>query len=157
MKKNIIFYQPGGKLPIELKPISKTVLDRNFQEFSINFDEHWDSYDFADGMGLAEEFANVFDVNFNSSGKDRLFFKCSFIIINYQPAVEGGLPIYDSRFWSTKTFEGFFFNEFIKTSMIIDIRKIITINGATGSNWRFNRFQSLSISVNTTKDQLILR
>ena len=108
-------------------------------------------------MGLAEEFLNVFDINFNSSGKGKLVFKSSFITIYYQPAVEGGLPIYDSRFWSTKTYEGYFFNEFIKASLISAIRKRIIINGATGNSWRFSRFQFLSISVNTTKNQLILR
>ena len=79
------------------------------------------------------------------------------MIINYQPPVEGGLPIYDSRFWSAKTYEGFYLNDFTKTSLIHDISKRIIINGATGSSWRFNRFQSLSISINTTEDQSILR
>ena len=145
MKKKIFLkhYQQGGSLPIELKPISKTVLDHNFQKFSINFDEYSDSYDFANGMGLAKEFINVFDVKFNSSGDKKLVFKCSFIIINYQPPVEGGLPIYERRFWSTKTYEGFYFNDFIKTSPIHDTLKRIIINGATSSSWRFNRFQYL--------------
>ena len=108
-------------------------------------------------MGLAEEFFNVFDINFNSSGKDKLVFKSSFIIIKYQPAVQGGLPTYDSRFCSTKTYEGYLLNEFIKSSSISDIRKRIISNGATGTSWIFNRFQFLSISVNRTKNQLILR
>ena len=150
-------YQEGGSRPTELKPINKTILDRNFQKFSINFDEHSNSYDFANGMGLAEEFVNVFDKNFNSFGDKKLVLTCSFIIVNYQSPVEDGLPIYDSRFWSTKTYEGFYFNDFIKTSLIYDIRKRIIINGATGSSSKFNRFQSLSISVNATENQGILR
>ena len=47
-------------------------------------------------MGLAEEFVNVFGRKFHTVGDKLLIFKCSFVILNYQPAVEGGLPICDS-------------------------------------------------------------
>ena len=50
-------------------------------------------------------------------------------------------------FGQQKLMKGFFFNEFIKISLIFDIHKRIIINGATGSSWRFNRFQLLSISM----------
>ena len=109
-------------------------------------------------MGLPEEFINVFHTKFYSNGEKNLIFKCSFIIVNYQSAaVEGGLPIYDSRFWSTKTYEGFHFNDFVKTSLISDICKRAIVNGATGSSWQFNRFQLRSISINTKEDLAILR
>ena len=45
-------YQEGGSLPIELKPINRTILDRNLQKFSINFDEHSNSYDFTLGKSF---------------------------------------------------------------------------------------------------------
>ena len=102
-------YQEGGSLPIELKPINRTILDRNLQKFSTKFDEHSDSYDFANGKKLPVEFLNVFNTKFNSSVDEKFIFKCLFIIINYQPpAVDIGAAICDSRFWSTKTDEGFF-------------------------------------------------
>ena len=145
-------YQEGGSLPIELKPINRIVLDGNLQKFSINFNEHANSYDFTNSKKLPVEFLNVFDMKFNSSGDEKFIFKCSFIVINYQPpGVDIGAAIYDSRFWSTKTYE-VFFNEFIKTSLISDIHKRIIINGATGNSWRFNRFQLISISINSTKN-----
>ena len=109
-------------------------------------------------MGLPEEFVNVFDINLNSGSTKHLIFKCSFVIINYQPpAFDGGVPIYDSRFWSTKTFEGFHFNEFVKFSLFQDIHKRIIINGQTGNSWGFSRFQSISISVNASENQSVLR
>ena len=102
-------YQEGGSLPIELKPIIRTILDRNLQKFSINFDEHSNSYDFTHGKKLPIEFLNDFDTKYNSSGDEKFIFKCTFLIINYQPpAVDIGAAIYDSRFWSTKIYEGFF-------------------------------------------------
>ena len=108
-------------------------------------------------MGLPEEFLNAFDIKFNSNGEKNLIFRCSFVIINYQPpAFDCGVPIYDSRFWSTKIFEGFYFNEFVKFPLIQKIRKRITIDGETGSSWRFSRFQSISISVNMEENQYIL-
>ena len=109
-------------------------------------------------MRLPEEFLNVFNLKFNTDSKGNLIFKYSFVIINYQPpAFDGGAPIYDSKFWSTKTFESFYFNDFVKLSLIQDIRKKVIINGKTGSSWRFNRFQSILISVNTIKNQSILK
>ena len=151
-------YQEGGSLPIELKPINRSVLDRNLQKFSINFDEHSNSYDFTNGKKFPVEFLNVFDTKFNTSGDEKFIFKCPFILINYQlPAVDIGAGVYDSRFWSTKTYDGLFINELIKTSLISDIHKRIIINGTTSSSWRFNRFQLHSISINSTKNQSILR
>ena len=108
-------------------------------------------------MGLPEVFINVLDTKFYSNGEKNLIYKCLFIIANYQSAaVEGGLPISDCRFWSTKTYEGFYFNDFVKTSLISDIRKRVIVNGVTGSSWQFNRFQLLSISINTKEDLAIL-
>ena len=144
-------YQEGGSRPAEAKPLNKTIIERDFAKYGINYDYHSDDYDFTDGMGLVEDFINAFDKNFNSSSDQKLILRCSFIIVNYQPAVQGGLPIYDSRY------DGFYFNDFIKTSLIYDVRKRIIINGMPGSSWRFNRFQPLSISVNTKKNQTVLR
>ena len=57
-----------------------------------------------DGVDFPEEFVNAFDIKFIGNGDKNLIFKCLFVIINYQsPAIEGGVPIYDSRFWSTRT------------------------------------------------------
>ena len=82
--------------------------------------EHSNNYDFAGGMGLPEVFINVFDTKFHSNGEKNLIYKCLFIIASYQSAaVNGGLPISDCRFWSTKTYEGFYFNDFVKTSLIL--------------------------------------
>ena len=80
------------------------------------------------------------------------------MIINYQRhAFDGGASIYDSKFWSKKTFEDFCFNDVVNLFLIQDIRKRIIINWQTGSSWRFNRFQSILISVNTIKNQSNLK
>ena len=87
-----------------------------------------------------------------------MIFKCSFITVNYQaPAFEGGVLIYDSRFWSTREYEDFYFNEYVKYSLIQDVQKRVIVNAQTGSAWRFYRFQSISVIVNTCEDHQILR
>ena len=113
---------------------------------------------FTDGVSFPEEFLNAFDVKLIGNGDKNLFFKCSFVIANYQPpAIEGGVPIYDSRFWSPKTYEGFYFNEYIKYSLAQGVFKRIIVNAQASSSWRFYIFQSISVIINTDEDQQILR
>ena len=111
-----------------------------------------------DGVDFPEEFLNAFDIKFIGNGDKNLIFKCLFVIINYQsPAIEGGVPIYDSRFWSTRTYEGFYFNEYIKYSLAQDVCTRIVVNAQAGSSWRFYRFQSISVIINMGEHQQILR
>ena len=65
--------------------------------------------------------------------------------------------LYDLRVWSTPVYFGHFFNDFIKTSLKNDIKKKIILNGQTGSSWRFDRFQSVSVIFNNNDNQKILR
>ena len=86
--------------------------------------------------------------------------KSSFAIQNYQPPPEdinNVVGIYDKRIWSTQTYFGRFFNEYIRVSLINDIKKRIIVNARTGSLWRFNRYDSISVTFNTKENQQILR
>ena len=77
-------------------------MTQTLKKYSVNFDEYSNSYDFTDGVNFPEEFLNTFDTKFISNGDKNLIFKGSFVRINYQPpAFEGGVSIYDSRFWSS--------------------------------------------------------
>ena len=105
-------------------------------------------------------FFDLIDVNFLTDGKKHLIVKSSFSIQNYQPHLENMNNVrglYDDRLWSTPAYEDYFFNDFIKSSLKNDIKKRIIINGITGSSWRFNRFQFVSVTFNTKTNQKILR
>ena len=151
--------QKGGEIPLENKQFKKT-RDRSIIRFSIDYDVHRNSYDFADPVKLLEDFFEVVNINFRTDGRKELIVKSSFSILNYQPPPEDMKNVrglYDERLWSTPTYNGNFFNDFIKFSLKNDIKKKITLNGRTGSSWRFNRFQFVSVTFNTKNNQKILR
>ena len=110
------------------------------------------SYDFKDPVKLVEDFFGVVDIKFVTDGKKELIIKSTFAIQNYQlppEDINNVVGIYDKRIWSTQTYFGRFFNEFIKFSLINDIRKRIIVNARTGSLWRFNRYDSISVTPDT--------
>ena len=89
-----------------------------------------------------------------------LIIKSSFTIKNYQPPPEdinNEIGLYDKRICSTQTYFGRFFNEYIRASLTNDIKKGIIVNARTGNLWRFNRYDSISVTFNTIQDQQILR
>ena len=152
-------YQKGGQIPLENRSIIiKT--DNTIKKFVIEYDKHKNSYDFEDPVGLLEDFFAVVDIKFQRDGKKKLVIKFTFTIMNYQPPPEdinNVVGIYDKRLWSRPTYFGNFFNEFIKISLIHDIKKRIIVNKRTGSSWRFNRYDSVSVTFNTVEYKKIKR
>ena len=125
--------------------------------FSINYDDHKNSYDFANPIKLLEESFEVVNIKFITDGNKELVIKCSFEIRNYQPPPEdmnNVIGLYDNRYWSTPIYEGKFFNEFMKYSLKKDIKKKIIFNASTGSSWRFNQFDYISVTFDTKENQL---
>ena len=100
------------------------------------------------------------DIKFNTDGEKQLVFKSTFTIMNYQPPpgdLSGAVGIFDKRFWSTPAYFGNFFNDFIKISLIYDIKKRVIVIQITGSSWRFNRYDSFSVILNTVENQQIMK
>ena len=88
-------------------------------------------------MKLLEDFFEVVNINFRTDGREELIVKSSFSILNYQPPPEdlnNVRGLYDEWMWSTPTYDGHFFNDFIKFSLKNDIKKKIILNGRTGSS-----------------------
>ena len=88
------------------------------------------------------------NINFATDGKKELAIKSTFSIQNDQPPPEdlnNVTGLYDLRVWSTPVYVRNFFNDFIKTSLKIDIKKRIILNGRTGYLIGFNPFQYYSI------------
>ena len=80
-------YQKGGEIPFENRPFQKTSVGF-ITRFSISYDDHKNSYDFADPVNLLENFFDLIDVNFVTDGKKHFIVKSSFSIQNYQPPPE---------------------------------------------------------------------
>ena len=68
------------------------------------------------------EFLTVFENNFKPNADLRQSrFKCSFTIVNQQPAPRGFAEITDSRIWQTNIYDGVYFNDFIKSNLANDV------------------------------------
>ena len=140
--------QQGGSIPVEDLPVIRES-DSAITKFSINYEMRKDYYNFEKPSELIENFFSVIGIRFDT-----------FCIRNYQPPpenVNNVVGLYDKRFWSTEVYNGRFFNNYIKTSLTYDIKKRIISNAKTGSSWRFNRFESFSVTFNTLKNQRFLK
>ena len=71
--------------------MKKTYFDENLQKFCINFDEHGRHYHFFNAREVVSEFLTVFENIFIlRSNLRQVSFKCTFIIVNCQPAPRVG-------------------------------------------------------------------
>ena len=106
------------------------------QKYSITFSKHSDSYNFYDPREIIPEFLQVFENSFiQRKHLQRVRVKCNFTIINLQPPpLNDFVELTDARVWVTDVYEGVYFNEYIKSAIFKDIRKIIIVNGMTGSS-----------------------
>ena len=53
--------QMGGRLPVEDKPLKRTIFDENLQRYCISFSEHGNYYNFFDSRELVSDFWTVFE------------------------------------------------------------------------------------------------
>ena len=92
-------YQLGGRRPIEDKSLKKTLFDENLKRYCIIFLEHGTFYNFYSSREAVLEFLTVFENNYILNADLRQSrFKCSFTIINQQPAPRDGFSeITESR------------------------------------------------------------
>ena len=124
-------------------------LDKDLQKYCISFEEHGEFFYFYNQREIISEFLIVFEQNVVSSANlKRVRFNCSFTIINrLPPSAAGFVELTNFRVWVTNVYEGVYFNEFIKSGIANDAKKIIIFNGLTGSSLRFKIFYRLCISV----------
>ena len=52
-----------------------------------------------------------------------------------------------TRYWTTETYDGIYFNDFIFFSLKADILKRVIVNQMSGSSWYFRRFLNLALKV----------
>ena len=105
-RHNFLFHlQKGGKISLEYRPIIVKI-DGTIKKFVIEYNKHKNSYDFEHLVKLVEDFFAVVDIKFVTDGKKESIIKSSFETI-----------------WSSRTYFGRFFNEYIRVSLTNDIKK----------------------------------
>ena len=79
---------------------------------------------------------------------EKVKIKATFSTVNFQPQKQNGfVEITDSRIWSADVYECVYFSNFVRNNIERDIKRRIIINGQTGRNWQFERFNQITIHV----------
>ena len=79
---------------------------------------------------------------------NKKWFKCSFTIENTQNSIRTDLlPLTNTRYWTTETYDGIYFNHLNLRSLRSDILKRVIANQMSGSSWYFKRFLCLALKI----------
>lgn len=121
------------------------------QKLCITFDERGRHYNFFDSREVVSDFLTIFENMFiPRPNLKQVSFKCTFIIVHLLPVPKTRFAeINYSRVWQTNVYDGVFFNDYFKVNLEGVILKRVIINGVTGRNWRFKRFDRLCITVHS--------
>ena len=141
-------YVDGERKPAELKPIDVGKKD-GIISFTIPYDKYSDEYNFFNSEELVEDF--LFNIKrLYKPASNKAIFKGNFSIENVQNAPLTSPDFGEmksQRFWTTKTYKGEYFNDFICSGIREDILSRIIRNDLTGRGWHFNRFINMSLNV----------
>ena len=77
-------------------------------------------------------------------------------LINYQPAEIIQLEQESRRIWMTDIYSCKFFNGFVRGQIENDLMKKVIINEMSGSNWRFKRFDHITMIVSRVDEKSIV-
>ena len=117
-------------------------------EFSINFEQHRDQYNFFIG-DIVPRFLDVVYRNFVPETNVQYKFHGFFELLNCKGVPNEAYPTPSS--WFTKVYCFSTFNCFVRQEMKADMQNKVINNGHSGSSWHFFRFQSLKVIVTPLK------
>ena len=138
-------YDDGKTIPFEEKPLNILKLPA-LTVYSIEFKKHQNFYDFYNSELCVDDFLRNVKHKFKAGSKK--WIKRSFTIENIQKSLYQGLqPILNTRYWTTPTHDGVYFNDFIFFGLKQDILSRVIINGMSGSSWHFKRFISVAAKI----------
>ena len=105
--------------------------------YKIEFKKYKNQYSFFNAEKCVDDFLKNVQNN-------KKWFKCSFTIENTQNSIRTDLiPLTNTRYWTTETYNSIYFNDFILHSLRSDILKRVIANQMSDSSWYFKRFLSL--------------
>ena len=119
-------YDYGKVIPFEEKALDISKFP-GLTIYSIDFQKHSNFYNFYNYEKCVDDFLKNVKYKFVSNQKNR--FKCSFYVENKQNFVTPNLkPLLDTRYWTTETYDGKYFNDFIFFGLRQDISKTMVVN-----------------------------
>ena len=114
--------------------------------YQIEYKKYSNHYSFFNSKKCVEEFLQKVKYRFHTTSKK--WFKCSFIIENTQNSIRPDLePLLNTRYWTNKTYDSVYFNDFIFHAMKYDILKRVINNNMSGTSWYFKRFLYIAIKI----------
>ena len=138
-------YDSGINIPFEEKPLD-ILKFLGLTIYSIDFQKRNNFYNFYNSEKCVDDFLKNVKYKFVPTQKN--WFKSSFYIENKQNSVTPNLrPLLDTRYWTTETYDGKYFNDFIFFGLRQDILKRVVVNNMSGSAWYFERFLYLAVKV----------
>ena len=117
-------------------------------EFSINFDQHRDHYNFF-VSDIVPRFLGVVYKNFIPETNTQYKFHGFFELLNWKSTPNEAYRTPSS--WFTNVYRFSTFNRFVRQKMREEMQNRIINNGHSGSSWHFFRFQSLKVIVTPLK------
>ena len=154
-KKNHVFLRHYRRLPLIQPQVGSgqkaflNILHRGkIVEFSINFEQHRDHYNFFDG-DIVPRFLDVVHKNFVPEPNTKYKFHGFFEILNWRGLPNESHPT--ARSWFTNIYRFSHFNGFVRQKMKEQMLNKIINNKHSGSSWHFFRFESLKVIVASLK------
>ena len=139
------YHEDRKNIPFEGKPLDILKFS-GLTIYSINFQKHNESYNFYNSEKCIDDFFK--NVKYKFKPNEKNLFKCSFYIGNKENSVMPNLqPLIDTRYWTTETYDGKYFNDFIFSGLRQDILKRVIVDNVSGSAWYFKRFIYLAVKV----------
>ena len=148
---NFLKHYNDGETVVDNKPITVTEIGA-VKKYEITFQEHSDSYDFFNSEKLVDEFLLWVKSKIFRSNTD-FYIRCGSSMENMQaPLTDDGVPLTNSRYWSTKLIQ---IKSFYDFSLRESILKRVINNGLTGSLCFFKRFLYINVKAIKVSDQFI--
>ena len=133
------------EIPFEEKPLD-IIQPPALTIYKIGFKKYKNQYSFYNSEKCVDDFLKNVKYRFQVTNKK--WFKCSFTIENTQNSIRNDLlPLNNTRYWTTETYDSISFNDFISHSLRSDILKRVIVNQMFGCSWYFKRFLSLPLKI----------
>ena len=138
-------YDDGKEIPFEEKPLDIIKLPA-LTIYKIEFKKYKNQYSFFNAEKCVDDFLKNVQNRFRTTNKK--WFKCSFTIENTQNSIRTDLiPLINTLYWTTETYDSIYFNDFILHLLKSDILKRVIANQMSGSSWYFKRFLCLALKI----------
>ena len=144
----------GKKIPFEEKPLD-IIRYPALLIYLIEYKMYSNHYSFFNSEKCFDEFLQNVKYRFHATSKK--WFKCSFIIENTQNSIRPDLEsLLNTRYWTTKTYDSVYFNDFIFHAMKYDILERVINNNMSGSSWYLKRYLYIAVTILDVEVEILI-